>query len=158
MEGAVREERENPAEVEPGQVWTVRQEVLDAEDNIVAEVPRTFPVVVISTPDPQGVVRVLPLSLDREFNETPRTFFLTKPLGYPVLAEIFNERPAIVGNLAEFRGNLEKADWRLLCAARKAFWERDLPEPDEDWQKWAAWEVEYAAFLSNPVNEILADE
>jgi len=158
LEDWSRELPEAPVAVKAGQVWTVRPEVLDSEGNIVEESSMSFPVVIAAAPDSRGIIRVLPLSLDTDFHEKPRTMLLRKSLGYPVLVEIFNERPTLVDALLEFRGSLTRSQWQRLKAARRAFRESDLPMLDDEWQKWADWEVEYAVFLSNPVNAMLADE
>lgn len=163
-EGASPRSYPFPFHIEKGQVWTTACRPGNTRDDPIGPVEETFPVLIISKGNgrktPDNIIRVIPVSFDTEYELAGETLAITEgsPLSYPVLLEVFNERPMPAGNLDEYRGSLSQNDLKLIMETRAQFLEGAIPEPDEDYLAWKEKELKLAEHLSFPVNEGLWGE
>ena len=159
-EGPVRKSPPVPLRIEAGQLWTVRPCPRDA----AGEAPVMGPVLVLwpgdgKSPSPR-IIRVMPLSFDTAFEMPGETVLLPEdnPLAYPVLVEVFNERPMSSSDLAEYRGAVSRADMARVLAARERFLDGETGKPDTAYLRWKETELELTAHLSFAVNKVLWPE
>ncbi len=154
-----------PTSLEIGQLWTTSPEPKDARGKPIASIEAALPVVIISPGSGEksyeNVIRVIPLSFDTQYHLEGETLLIHEesPLGYPVLLEIFNERPMLAGNLDEYRGMLEPSVVKRVISARERFLEGNIPQADTSYLAWKQKEMELANYLSYPVNmELFSEE
>lgn len=139
--------------VEKGQIWTTDTEVKDRLGKVVHTVPMAVPVMICNVWE-NDVVRVLPLSFDIDFRYGFESVILKLSRLGSVLAEIFNERPMLAGNLGECRDSAGADDLKRISEAREKFLDgyRETLLPDNDYLEWRKKEIELAKYLTLPVN------
>jgi hypothetical protein len=153
-----------PIKIERGQIWTTSPRPKSVRGEILARLGAALPVLVISGGNGEktlsNTLRVALLSFDTEYELEGETVFLDSgnPLNYPILLEIFNERPMLAGNLDEYRGLLSSEDLGLIMEIRAQFLDGRAAEPDEDYLAWKEKEINLAEYLSFPVNEAIWEE
>ncbi|MBW1924974.1 MAG: hypothetical protein JRJ35_16065 [Deltaproteobacteria bacterium] len=153
-----------PLNLEPGQIWTTTPTPRDIEGRTLPSVGVSPPVLIISAGNGVktlgNIIRVLPVSFDIEFDFPGETILLgeNSPLMYPILLEIFNERPMLAGNLDEYRGAVPPDALALIMEARGRFPPARGPRPDPEFLAWKEREIELTEHLSFPVNEALWEE
>lgn len=152
-----------PLKIERGQIWTTTPRPKDAEGKTICSVDVAFPVLLVSSGNgkkvPHNIIRVIPVSFDTDYEFAGETIVLEHgPLMYPVLLEMFNERPMLAGNLDEYRGSVSSHDLARILDARDQFLEGDGTKPDEEYLAWKEKEIEMAEYLSLPVNAALWQE
>ena len=106
---------------------------------------------------PDNSIRVVPLSVDTDFVWPGHSFLLHEdnPLGYSCLAEIFNERPMLAGNLKSFCGSINLESLYHFDREREFWLAGTIAEPDADVSSWELRELELSAYLSAPVNAMV---
>ncbi|MBW1982854.1 MAG: hypothetical protein JRJ12_16750 [Deltaproteobacteria bacterium] len=171
-----------PVKIGPGQIWATSPRPRNSRGDTVASLGVSFPVLVIYEGDGEkslhNIIRVIPLSFDVEYHQQGETVLLDQdnPLCYPILVEIFNERPMLAGNLAAYRGSVSSEQLNDIMKARSQYLDesapgdRELPgadlegEPggpthrDDEFLAWKEKEIELAEYLSFPVNQALWEE
>lgn len=153
-----------PLKIQRGQIWTTTVRPKNASGDTIASMGVAFPVLVVSGGSGEkllhNIIRVIPVSFDTDYEVAGETLVIGKenPLMYPVLLEIFNERPMLAGNLDEYRGNVSTKDLARIMEMRERFLEGRETEPDEEYLAWKEKEIELAEFISFPVNEALREE
>ncbi|MBW1946787.1 MAG: hypothetical protein JRI33_02495 [Deltaproteobacteria bacterium] len=146
-----------PEKIREGQIWTTTPQPRSAGG-------MAPPVLVISAGNgeksPDNIIRVIPVSFDTQYGLSGETFVLDKhnPLNYPVLLEIFNERPMPAGNLDEYRGLISPDEMKRIIGIRARFLNGNVAEPDEEYLAWKEKEIKMAECLSFPLNEFPGGE
>ncbi len=160
---------ERPAPVrqmilEAGQLWTTACRPKLRDGTFTDEVPMSRPVIIMSTGNRyrhlNNIIRVLPVSNDTDFQWANESVLLEQnPLGYPLLAEIFNEQPMLAGNLRRYVGKIDEHDLARIQQARTKFMDQTETEsPDADYLQWKRIELDAVTYLAAPVNHALGDE
>ena len=153
-----------PLYLESGQIWTTRSQILNFSGIKIGDVPMGIPVLVISPntkeKKPQNEIRIFPISTDINYQHDGESLVLDKsnPLGYPILIEMFNERPMLAGNLAEYRGAVSRKDLNKIIKERKRISEKKPIIKNKVYLAWKKKEIELAEYLTFPVNESLWEE
>lgn len=153
-----------PLKIQRGQIWTTSARPKNAKGETLPSVGVSPPVLVVSGGNGEkvadNVIRVMPISFDTEYELAGETLLLDRsnPLTYPVLLEIFNERPMLAGNLDEYRGSVSPDELERIIQARVQFLGGKGAKPDEEFLAWKEKEIELTKFLSFPVNEVLWEE
>lgn len=148
-----------PLRLEKGQIWTTSPEPKNTYGKIVGSAAIGVPVMIIfpgsGEKTLENIIRVVPISCDIEFRLSGESLVLdkTSPLQYPILLEIFNERPMFAGNLGEYRGSISSEDLRRVVALRKRFMDGETLKPDTEYLAWKQKEIELTDYLTFPVNE-----
>ncbi|MBF0233093.1 MAG: hypothetical protein HQK65_08650 [Desulfamplus sp.] len=169
--------------VEKGQIWTTSPKPRTMQGQQIETVDFGVPVLIVDNGTGHkklsNIIRVMPLSFDTEFHSTGETlcFDSSGPLGYPVLVEIFNERPMLAGNLSRFRNTVAKSDMDKIDALLKQYrygdsdtgetgTKRDASvgknetetDSDKEMTSWQRKEMALCEYLTLPVNQSLLDE
>ncbi len=153
-----------PLKIQRGQIWTTSPRTSDARGEAHAPLGVSFPILVVSGGNgekaPHNVIRVMPISFDTEYELAGETIVLDldSPLMYPILLEIFNERPMLADNLDEYRGEVSSDDLGGIMRMRAQFLDGRTAKPDEEYIAWKEKELELAEYLSLPVNVYLWEE
>jgi hypothetical protein len=146
-----------PDQLEKGQIWLSRFEVLTSAGEKLGEAYYIYPVLIVDagdgSHDPSNVIWVIPISVDVDFDWPGRSLQLptNNPLNHSVLVEFFNERPMLVANLGEFRGCLTSEQLAKCEQGRKTCLNRSTETPDIDVALWQERELDLAYYLSKPV-------
>jgi hypothetical protein len=153
-----------PQRLERGQVWTTVPTPKNMHGEIVCTVPMGVPVLIIRAGNGErnlnNIIRVIPISFDVDYHFEEHTLVLNEysPLPFPILLEIFNERPMFAGNLGEYRGSVSYEDMDRIEEARKIYQHDEIPRPDEEILEWMQKEIKLTEYLTFPVNEGLWEE
>lgn len=141
-----------PKQIETGQIWTVN---IPEYEGILPPVLITHPGKGKKTKD--NIIRIMPLSFDIEFHLLGETVQIDRknPLGYPILVEIFNERPMMAEHLNEYRGKISKKHMKEINNARIKFIEGNIGPEDEEFKGWKSQELRLCETLSYPANRLL---
>jgi|LGVF01.1.fsa_nt_gb hypothetical protein len=153
-----------PLKLEKGQIWTTSLEPENIYGEIVGSVAMGIPVMIIfpgsGKMSLENIIRVIPISCDIEFQLEGESLVIDKasPLQYPILLEIFNEKPMFAGNLEEYSGSISSEDLMKVIALRKQFLDGETSKPDPEYLAWKQKEIELTGYLTFPVNESIWEE
>lgn len=148
-----------PLRLEKGQIWTTSTEPKNIYGEIVGSAAMGVPVMIIFPGNGKkslgNIIRIIPISCDIEFQFSGESLVIdkTSPLQYPILLEIFNEKPMFAGNLAEYRGSISSEDLMKVVALRKQFMDGERSKSDTEYLSWKQKEIELTDYLTFPVNE-----
>jgi hypothetical protein len=148
-----------PMRLEKGQIWTTSPKPKNIYGEIVGSAAMGVPVMIIfpgsGEKSLKNIIRIIPVSCDIEFQLEGESLVIdkTSPLQYPILLEIFNEKPMFAGNLEEYRGSISSEDLMKVIALRKQFMDGETSKPDTKYLAWKQKEIEITDYLTFPVNE-----
>ena len=148
-----------PIRLEKGQIWTTSPEPKNIYGEIVGSAAIGVSVMIIfpgsGKKSLENIIRIIPISCDIEFQLEGESLVIDKasPLQYPILLEIFNEKPMFAGNLGEYRGSISSEDLMKAVALRKQFLDGETSKPDPEYLAWKQKEIELTEYLTFPVNE-----
>lgn len=148
-----------PMRLEKGQIWTTSTEPKNIYGEIVGSAAMGVPVMIIfpgsGKKTLENIIRIIPVSCDIEFELQGESLVIdkTSPLQYPILLEIFNEKPMLAGDLGEYRGSICSEDLMKVVALRKRFLNGETSKPDTEYLAWKQKEIELTDYLTFPVNE-----
>ncbi len=153
-----------PMKISAGQIWTT--DPGSGSDHIASRSdPGVYPPILIISPGTgertaHNVIRVIPISFDTAYELEGETLLLDRetPLGYPILLEIFNERPMLAYHLNEFRGSIDSRVLSRVLSLRASFLGGKTADHDKEYLLWKKKELELWNYLSLPVNAYLWDE
>jgi transcription antitermination factor NusG len=153
-----------PQRLKKGQIWTTTASPRNMHGEIVHNAPIGVPVLIIKPGngenDLENIIRVIPIALDVEYSFDSYSLALneTSPLMFPILLEIFNERPMLAGNLVEYKGPVCDADMDRIEEAREVYQQEQIPQPGKEILEWMQKEIKCTEYLTFPVNEALWEE
>gem|GEM_PF-2294045 len=166
--------RAQPAEAHPkpptplflefGQLWTTHCRPKRVDGQYAEAVSMSRPVIIVSTGNRKrhlnNIIRALPLSDDTDFQWRHDSVLLEQnPLGFPMLAEIFNEQPMLAGNLRRYAGQINEQDIARIQQVREQFMDQpETDQPDEAYGQWKRIELDAVTYLAAPVNHALQNE
>jgi hypothetical protein len=159
----------DPLHLAAGQVWTVAPPPPGTTLTTGERLYMGTPVVIVDPGNKQrqddNEIRCMPVSEDTDFHQPAESVLIEKadsPLGYAVLAEVFNERPMLARDLRRYQGDLSPEIMLKLNRVRGQLWSNDQTQQSPsspEYRQWKRLEIEMAAYLSASVNEALwADE
>ena len=154
----------DPLHLAAGQVWAVTPPPPGTMLSTGERIYMGTPVVIVDPGnkqrDAENRIGCMPLSSDTDFHRPEDSLLVPKeasPLGYAVLAAVFNERPMLASDLGQYLGIFSSEIMLKLNKVREQLWLDQAPGPpaSSEYQEWKRLEIEMAAYLSAPVNEIL---
>ena len=153
-----------PRNLKKGQIWTTTSNPKNTHGEIVSTITIGIPVLIISAGSGErglkNIIRVIPISLDVDyhFGEYSLVLNKTSPLKFPILLEIFNERPMFAGNLGEYLGSVSNEELTQIEEARKIHQNEKISRPAKEILEWMQKEIKLTEYLTFPVNEGLWEE
>jgi hypothetical protein len=125
----------------PGQIWMTSLNTFGV----------TVPVLIVSLdeslPSTENIIRIMTISDDVKSHRSDHIVLLEpgKPLPYPVIVNVFDERPIAFRDLGRFRGLVPDETLRNILNLRARFQERQTEAMHPKFQVWKQREVELTA-------------
>ncbi|MGD9976010.1 MAG: hypothetical protein AB7S77_23370 [Desulfatirhabdiaceae bacterium] len=156
----------NPATLTAGQIWSTRACLSTPAVHLEWRVPIAGPVMIMhpGSGTRQGIIRIMPISTDVLYARPPQSMVISDGTiaPYPMLVEIFNERPMLAEHLDHYVGQLDNADFEAITTARNAWLDLntgdDAKTTDPDYEGWVKTEIRLAEHLSAPVMAYLESD
>lgn len=150
----------HPATLTAGQIWSTKACFSMPDFQPEWKTPIGGPIMIIHTGlgIKNRVIRVLPISTEILYTRPPASLMISDVLLpiFPMLVEIFNERPMMAEHLDRYLGQIGESDFMTICDARNAYIDMtgDGEPNDSEYDKWIKNEVRLAEHLSVPVTEM----